>query len=61
MAIRTYLSGNDTLTVSDNNTQVIGESGANTQTIKIASGVTGVTTDSNIDRVDVSGNLQNCE
>lgn len=57
MAIRTYLSGNDTLTVSDNNTVIIGESGANTQTIKIASGVTGVTTDSNIDRIDVSGNL----
>ena len=57
MAIKTYLTGNSTLTVSDNDTQVIGESGANTQAIKIASGVTGVSTDSNIDKFNLSGNL----
>jgi Ca2+-binding RTX toxin-like protein len=58
MAIKTYVTGNSTLTVSDNDTTVVGDAAANgTQTIKIASGVTGVTTDSNIDRVDVAGNL----
>jgi hypothetical protein len=56
MAIKTYVDGNSTLTVSDSDTTVIGAT-AGTQTIKIAAGVTGVTTDANIERIDLAGNL----
>ena len=54
MAIKVFLGANDTFTASNNNLQVVGASGG-TEKLLIASGVTGVTTDANVERIELAG------
>jgi hypothetical protein len=46
---------NDTFTVSDSGATLIGNLGSNT--VKLASGVTGIKTDANFSRIELAGNL----
>ena len=50
---RVYLDSADAFTVSNNNVSVYGSTG--TEVVTIASGVTGVTLDQNIEQVSLSG------
>jgi hypothetical protein len=52
---KAYMGANDTLTISNSGLTVYGNSG--TDTITIASGVTGVVLDQNIERINFSGAL----
>lgn len=54
MAVKVFLGANDTFTASNNNLQVVGASGG-TEKLLIASGVTGVTTDANVERIELAG------
>lgn len=53
MAIKTYVTGSSTATIADNDVTIIGGTAGN-EKIKILSGVTGVTADANIEKVDLS-------
>jgi hypothetical protein len=55
MAIKTYVTGNSTFTAADNNSQVIGAAGE--QKVKILAGVTNVSLDANIEKIDLAGSL----
>lgn len=57
MAIRTFLGSGDTFTAANNNIQVFGATGTGTEKLLIQSGVTGITTNSDIERVELAGNL----
>ena len=56
MALKTLVTGNDTVTISDNNMSVVGEAGGS-QKVKIAAGITGLTTNADVDSIDLAGNL----
>lgn len=56
MAISTYMSAaGDSLTVASSNQSVIGSTGS--QTVLVNSGVTGISLDANIERIELSGAL----
>jgi hypothetical protein len=56
MALKTLVTGNDTVTISDNNMSVVGETGGS-QKVKLAAGITGLTTNADVDSIDLAGNL----
>jgi len=52
---KVFMGADDTFTVTDSGTTLIGSLGINT--VKISSGVTGVKTDANFSRIELGGNL----
>ena len=52
---KVYMGANDTFTVSDRGATLIGSLGINS--VKIASGATGIKTDANFSRIELGGNL----
>ena len=56
MATRVFIDSNLTFTAANNDLQVIGRSGG-TEKLVIQSGVTGVLTDGNVERLELAGNL----
>lgn len=56
MAINVFLGANDTFTAANNNLTVKGAAGGS-EKLLIATGVTGVTTDANIERIELAGAL----
>lgn len=56
MAINVFLGANDTFTAANNNLTVKGATGGS-EKLLIASGVTGVKTDANIERIELAGAL----
>jgi len=51
-----FLENNENFPLAASNSTVFGRAGGS-ETLQIFDGVTGVTTDSNIERIDLSGNL----
>jgi hypothetical protein len=52
---KVFLDSNDKFTVSDSGTSVFGKSGAGTEVVTLASGVTGLVVDQNVERVLFNG------
>jgi hypothetical protein len=57
MAIKVFLGSGDSFTAANNDINVVGASGTGTEKVIVQSGVTGLKTDANIERIDVAGNL----
>ena len=56
MTTKTFISNNSSYTVYDNNLTIFGRSGG-TEIVRIRAGVTGITLDANIERIDLSETL----
>jgi hypothetical protein len=54
---KVFMASGDSFTIANNNLQVNGAGGTGTESLQLQSGVTGVKTDANIEKIDLFNNL----